>query len=489
MKATFIGYISLLVIGFVSCQSSDSLKKENSAPLTKVISELKNPAPVFTTTVSGAKGGTIKSPKGTEFTIPKGAFVNAQGEIIEGEVSIQLKEYNKAEEILLSGIPMTYKDTIMESDGMFDIKALANGQDVQLASGKTISVNMPASDTTKNDYKLFYLDPKSNSWKVENKSLQATQKKKAKKKMDTLEVIIEWSELTAIKRTVNGKIFYLFPIEEREMVSGVYTKVNDSVMVFQQTTLPSGSVINGKSLVQLKALTMDVSSFPELSMYKNMQWDISDETEWKKWNAFCKNDTVMEAKILNRQFPGNSFLVALKGKKYSANVVMDYVSSNESYAENREMYLSLLKERPFNPDFAKEDNKRLNRNKNQMLLSYSFSISKLGIWNCDRLYLMTKQAKVNLKLVKDNVVANPSTIYLIDKNLNSVISYYSTMITYNPDSRSILFFISEDGNLCYVKPEVIQNQFPGASDVAVSYVEMKEVNDTEAIRKVINGEW
>lgn len=476
-----------------ACQSTNSSnnKEKNTFKPSSVV--LKNPAPVFTSSISATKGGTFTSPKGTVFEIPANAFVNKNGEAVEGDVAIKVKEYKKPEDILLSGIPMTYQGVIMESDGMFDMQANVNGEEVQLASGKSIQVNMPANDSTKKDYKLFYLDPKTNTWSVKTEKLEAKKKVPTKKKIDTIEVIIEWSEMAYFKRTKDGKTFYLFEIPERELMQGQMVRISDSAFAYQDASsmvLDVNKLCTAKSNAQLKSLNIATSSFPELSYYKNMQWEISDIIEGRKLDAFTKNDTVMEAKILNRQFPGNSFLVALKGKKYSANVVLDYVSSNESYAENREMYMSLLKERPYDVQNAKVNEKILNRNKNSILLQYSFSISKLGIWNCDRLYLMTKQAKVNLKFKKENEtsISKPSTIYLIDKNLNSVISYYTPTVTYNPDSRSMAFFINEAGNLCYVRPDEFNNVAPGQNEVTVFYVEMENVNDTEVIREVLKKE-
>lgn len=475
-----------------ACQSTNSSNNKEQTTFKASPVVVKNPAPVFSSKVSSKKGGTITSPKGTVFEIPANGFVNAKGEVVEGDVSIDLKEYKKPEDILLSGIPMTYQNVVMESDGMFDLQANVNGEAVQLASGKSIEVNMPANDTTKKDYKLFYLDPKTKTWSVKTEKLQAKKKEAKKKKLDTIEVIFEWSELSYFKRTKDGKTFYLFPIPSRELAVGTLDKVNDTTYTYLDASSPvykDYSIGTDQSKSQLKSLAIATSTFPELSYYKNMVWNISDDSEWKKMNAFCKNDTVVEAKIVSRQFPGNSFLVALKGKKYTSNVVLDYVSSNDSYAENREMYMSLLQERPYDEQNTKVDKDMLNRNKNSMLLQYSFSISKLGIWNCDRLYMMPKQAKIDVKFLDGNkqAIKNPSTIYLIDKKLNSVISYYTSIITYNPDSRSMLFFMNEAGNLCYVKPDELSGLKPGEKELSTNFIELENINSTEQVREVMRG--
>ena len=56
--------------------------------------------------INAADGGEVTHPTGTKLTIPKNAFLNAKGEVVEGNVTLKYREFHNPAEILVSGIPM-----------------------------------------------------------------------------------------------------------------------------------------------------------------------------------------------------------------------------------------------------------------------------------------------------------------------------------------------------------------------------------------------
>ncbi len=117
--------------------------------------------------IQNEKGGTLTHPGGSILHIAPGSFIDAQGNTVQGEVEIRYREYHDPIDTWLSGIPMTYDSAgylyTFESAGMLDIKALQNGQELQLAAGKTIEVDM-ASRYTGSEYNLYQFDTLQRNW-------------------------------------------------------------------------------------------------------------------------------------------------------------------------------------------------------------------------------------------------------------------------------------------------------------------------------------
>lgn len=104
----------------------------------------------------------VKLTDGSTLEVPANAFVDHKGKVIEGKVELIYEPYNNAAEIIASGIPMTYHDEEghtqqLESAGMFQLQGFAEGEEVNIAEGKSIEVNLKSD--IKGDYQLFQMDP------------------------------------------------------------------------------------------------------------------------------------------------------------------------------------------------------------------------------------------------------------------------------------------------------------------------------------------
>ncbi len=98
---------------------------------------------------------------GSNIQIPENAFVDEDGYPVRGEVKMLYREFHAPEEILLSGIPMgnldDSKNRALQSAGMFEMKAFKGDDELQLADGKKINLEL-AAFRTPDDYKTFLLD-------------------------------------------------------------------------------------------------------------------------------------------------------------------------------------------------------------------------------------------------------------------------------------------------------------------------------------------
>jgi hypothetical protein len=143
--------------------------------------------PQKTFKVQASQGTEWKFENGTQINIPEHAFVDKNGKTVEGTVTVQYREYHYVEEVMVSGIPMTYQAPDNKevehfiTTGMFEISGQYEGEEVQIAPHKKIEVNMASFDA--NPTANFYvLDKKTNAWNLVSKSVIAKRPVEAAKK-------------------------------------------------------------------------------------------------------------------------------------------------------------------------------------------------------------------------------------------------------------------------------------------------------------------
>ncbi|HET6991811.1 MAG TPA: hypothetical protein VFJ43_10825, partial [Bacteroidia bacterium] len=115
---------------------------------------------VYSTNAS--TGGLIEYPSGTKILIPGNAFVDADGNEVKGNVTIDYREFRDPVDILVSGIPMVYDSAGQRGDfqsaGMFELNASVEGKEVFLAPGKKVDLEFAVVDTA-STYNFYRLDP------------------------------------------------------------------------------------------------------------------------------------------------------------------------------------------------------------------------------------------------------------------------------------------------------------------------------------------
>ncbi len=118
--------------------------------------------------VSTEKPAVISYPRsGTKISVPANAFVDAKGNEIKGNVSIDYREFRDAADFIASGIPMSFSSNdnmnFFKSAGMFEINASQNGQEVFLKPTAKVSVNFASTDNT-SDYTFYEFKDSQNKW-------------------------------------------------------------------------------------------------------------------------------------------------------------------------------------------------------------------------------------------------------------------------------------------------------------------------------------
>ncbi|MEM7040570.1 MAG: OmpA family protein, partial [Bacteroidota bacterium] len=103
---------------------------------------------------------------GTHVFLPAHSLQHADGRPVEGEVTYLYREWRDPAEFLASGIPMgfpfRFSKQHFHSGGMFEIRAMQDGQALNLRDDRAISVDFIKTDD--DDYDLFRLNDQSQSW-------------------------------------------------------------------------------------------------------------------------------------------------------------------------------------------------------------------------------------------------------------------------------------------------------------------------------------
>ena len=123
------------------------------------------PAQQFT--VKTDKAQTLTMDNGSSIEIPANAFVDADGQPVQGEVNIEYREFHTPAQIISSGIPMKViaddgSEEWMQTAGMFELEGFVNGEAVFIAEGKAVNVNMVSH--VDGAYDFWYFDKDNGNW-------------------------------------------------------------------------------------------------------------------------------------------------------------------------------------------------------------------------------------------------------------------------------------------------------------------------------------
>jgi len=93
-----------------------------------------------------SQGAELTLEDGGYLRIPASAFVDGNGEPVNGEVSIQYRTFHDQAELMLSGVPQNYDSAgvrlQLASAGMIEVSAMQNGQPLALGPDQTLEVSI-----------------------------------------------------------------------------------------------------------------------------------------------------------------------------------------------------------------------------------------------------------------------------------------------------------------------------------------------------------
>ncbi len=215
----------------------------------------------FNSTISPAEEHIIVTPEGVIIEIPENAFTSPESSLNSDSIEISLTHYDDALAVLMSQIPMHYDSAgtkyHFQSDGMFQISALRNGQEVQLEKELTIHYPQTTGRSTSKNYFLA-----EHGWEYTGTSpLKSTE---------------EICDETIYRFTNSSK-----PNSELETISSELASLNSKTTELKQqiASLKSNSPLEPKKQNFNNYrfyLDVDPAEFPELSSFEQVLFEVKD---------------------------------------------------------------------------------------------------------------------------------------------------------------------------------------------------------------------
>ena len=331
-------------------------------------------------TVTNATAQVLNLDNGTTIEIPDNAFVDANGNAINTAVNISYREFHTAADILASGIPMKAShngiDGDMQTAGMFEINASSNDQEVFVAKGKNVGVNM-ATNVAGDNYDFWELNQESGDWEnLGSSTAQANLKKQAAQK-----------EIASLSR--------------------------------MKTPTPPARFDKAKPVLNFD---LNLSNYPDLKSMKNIFWQFTGNGENPKNNPWVFKEQWTSADI-KKGTRGNEYIMVLKSDKKSFSTTVCPSQKGKDFEEALSDYETALRAYKSNST-TKQD--RMDFMKRQADFVRNFQIQNMGIYNCDALInnpgALAFEAKFDFG--SDVPVAhNKVNVYLITNDARSVIAY------------------------------------------------------------------
>lgn len=407
--------------------------------------------------INPLEGGFIECETGSVVQIPPNAFVDEKGKPVKDIVKLKFNEYHNYKEIFFSGIPMVYrtggKENQFESAGMMQLEASADDKTVYMSPGSRIKILLASAERSK-DYNLYYFDKIKGNW-IEKGKDQVTYKKKL------------------VARKENTARFRPFKTKKRAIHLTSFEDVpEDKVFLWWRSPATEFEF----------SFTLLSKSYPELKAFAATKWEYKG-TDAKEVYARLFNVPQKEKYKAVRRGYWDSYSVELDKESITATFV--FVNDAESItviARPKEKgEKNLLKVRSRMNNYETAMTKRLKAddadyrsyqkdsvsftinqtpvNETTLAVMRSFEIDNLGIWNVDKIADNRKFVAYNLRFVDEN--NNPiqiETVYLADKDFNSVFQYYSPSkrtVLLNPYSNNMLWAVLPGNRLAVAGKEQI----------------------------------
>ncbi|MBC7426364.1 MAG: hypothetical protein H7321_07495 [Bacteroidia bacterium] len=404
---------------------------------------------------------TITLENGGSIVIPANSFCNLKGEKITTPVTIGYREFKKTSEIITSGIPMTYKqgdeEIPFESAGMFELTGSTSGNtEVLIASDKTVQVNM-VSPKADNDFNFYYYDKEKNEW---------IEKIKAVELPDPVVCSID-----------SAAVLASLSMEKPEDPSCQTNKFTFS-------------------------LEIDKTQYPQLASYNSIMWqyagtDPSKDPENNKW-IFDKSSGHAIELVKKEGSPINYNLTATittangKQKTFKTEIRPVLFGKDMKAAEatfNKQM-------KTYNAEIVKRI-AAASQQQVQGNVMRRLTVSKFGIFNCDRFYNRPNviQTNANFTFKGFEKMGGDPVLYLICGEQKAVVNYYMNegkcSFTFQPNEKNTLIAILP-GNQLFVFSnerfkELRKSELSGNDFTFKMTDTYKNVNNTEELDNFIGS--
>ncbi len=126
-------------------------------------------------TISPQKESLITCKEGTQLKIKSNSFVDQKGNLVTTTIVVKVTEYYKYTDMILGDLTTFSDGNLLESGGMLNITAYANGEEIRLKQGMEMGVKFANTQDYKMDlYNGVTMEDGSVNWKRDTKAKSGT---------------------------------------------------------------------------------------------------------------------------------------------------------------------------------------------------------------------------------------------------------------------------------------------------------------------------
>ena len=448
--------VSALIIIFLSIRNcSCNPKKTNEKPIVTSnnylltnppLPELDIPYQKFE--IDPSQPNVLYSRMGAKINIPSDAFLDKDGNVIKGKVEVSFREFYNPLDFYLAGIPMNYNDNgiekVLESGGMVELNAKSNKNELYVNPSSKIKVDL-FSWTKSKDFNLYDLDKTTSKWIEKGK--------------DSISI-------SNIDKELNS----LPPVPSEPIIAtpASFTLVDDTKIN------PEIEEYKNVRFEPIDIKTCKISDAQEM-IIKPLKNGIFEVTSVIKYGSFRKENKCLCYLAFEE---GKNYNNALKiyQKKYSKLLAGRKRISDEIKFEWSKYYGVVNA-------YRKLEIKELS---GEEKIIRTLTINNFGFVNCDYPRSYPSGGEINPIYVDEN--GKPillDNVVLVEKNTNALFRY-SSNIKYNPSNDNLLWGLTKDNKIAYLKNTDFQSLKNSTSKQKVlMHIHNEKVKTYEDVAKVL----
>lgn len=392
-------------------------------------------------------GGEFALKSGSKIIVPAGAFVKTDGSPLTEIVMLKYREFRDIDEILVSGIPMTYQhdgqNEHFVSAGMFEIDGeLASGEKVSIAKDKSLQVDMTSKTADGISGVNFYSLEKQSIWKQVSSSIRRKIKK---------------------EKVVDNSV----PVE---------VKAND---------LPVSLATKGAYKFELY---LDYSKIEDLKDYKDVIWQYEAGKDDPNTYEDFNKEKWTSAAVVKSETSKDLYEITLKSK----NKV--FVTNAKPVLGEKAYQKALAKAKLENASkrsvvFAQVESMR----DMEMVSMQLASIDKFGVYNHDYFMRQNKEpmvASLKLNLPKGQTIEK-ARVFLVMKKNDAIIEYSTdgydklSQFTYDPNENNGLMVVYPKNKVSVINRYDFKNKINSNREIVVDLSKEQNVKDYSSLKSII----
>ncbi|MFA7379877.1 MAG: hypothetical protein WC150_05410 [Bacteroidia bacterium] len=461
--------------------------------LTPPLPGMEVPRQTFMINVSVVKETIISTGKTSYLIIPPDAFETLDGKPVTGPVAVTYREFKNPLDIFLSGIPMKYdsakQQQLFQSAGMFEVNATMNNNvPLKLKTNKEIKVKFAPTD--EGGYQFYRLNERDGNW-THLAPVPDSKRDNRIVKINTSPALSSANAGKSLPDTTSfadryadpDNYYYFDKDKNRE-------RIPTRVVYAQRRVFPEGRAIEtnfayireNRSLFRIVPILnkereveyIQIAEAPESMIFYELRtfsirkWALDEPMPYREFiKAYKSGRKYFDLRVKYKE--GNDFCTLEmknhKGFTYlNINIRKSAPTRDKNahvrFAKHYRKYNIMLKnkENYFNAKLKKDYQNYVVsrrsysfRDSSLQVANQLFSVSSMGIYNCDQVYRMYAKAEVAPSFVFPQQGVQVRQVAVVDKAANAAFWFYSVPFSLSTVNTIALIVQGDNQQLYYVE--------------------------------------